>query len=623
MLDPARLARSLGVLLAYQLVALGFFGRTLIFHFADFHAGSGPDPQFMLWSVAWWPYALSHHVNPLFSRLVWAPEGFDVVWSSSINLQSILAAPLTLRWGPVVTLNLLALTMPALTALAGFALADRLVGKTGPALLGGYLYGFSPFMVGHQAGAHIVLTSAFLIPAIILLTLGRIEGRVGVRGFVLALALLFICQFLMGLELLGTIGIFGAAALGVAWLCWPERRARLQAVARLIAVAVTLTAIVLGPLLFHVLTGSGMGRHRVWADHGADLFELLVPGNFFLLGDLLGRGGSAAGYGHFSRDVGGYVGLPLLVLAIVFFSSRWGERRVRLLAVMLAMVYIAALGPSLHWRGVELCAMPWRLFDRIPLLNSAQAVRLTIYLHLLLALVATMWFADTTLGLPAKTAIVALIVVSILPNLRDQSLWAAGLETPAFFTSHEVRDNLRQGENVLLLPYSANGQGMTWQALSGMYFASAGGWTGPTPRSFAAWPIMAVFDRDAPVAQADQQFLAFLAAHHVTAVIIDQRDPLVARWLALMDQRTTRIARIDGVIVARPSAQALAPYRGATAAEMWRRITHQVNHRRAAAKTVSSSTPKWAIRLVWREHRRKQAMSGFWARRARFSARSM
>jgi hypothetical protein len=112
-------------------------------------------------------------------------------------------APLTLRWGPVVSLNLLAL--PPLTALAGFILAYRLVGKAGPALLGGYLYGFSPFMVDHQADAHIGLTSALIIPVIVLLTLDRRDDCIGAWVFVLSLAFLFICRFLMGLELLGTI----------------------------------------------------------------------------------------------------------------------------------------------------------------------------------------------------------------------------------------------------------------------------------------------------------------------------------------------------------------------------------------------------------------------------------
>jgi hypothetical protein len=109
------------------------------------------------------------------------------------------------------------------------------------------------------------------------------------------------------------------------------------------------------------------------------------------------------------------------------------------------------------------------------LINSAQAVRFTIYLDLILALVAAFWFDETALMRPAKLAIAGVIVISIIPNMLDQTLWACSLETPEFFTTGQFRDYLRPGENVLLLPFSAKGQSMTWQALSGMYFASADG----------------------------------------------------------------------------------------------------------------------------------------------------
>lgn len=568
----SRLVRLLGVFVVYQLAALTLYGLSLLARFSDYHAGSGPDPQFMLWSVAWWPYALAHHVNPMYTRLVWAPEGFDVIWSSASNLLSIAAAPLTLRFGPVASLNLLALSMPALSALAGFILTDRLVGQTAPALLGGYLYGFSPYMVGNQAGAHLGLAAAFMIPAVILLTLNRIEDRVSAVSFVLWLTLILVAQFLMGLELLASLGVFGAVALGIAGLFWPELRARLRSTAALIVLALLVMAVVLSPTLPYVLSGSGLGRHRVWANHGADLFELFVPGRFFLLGILPGLSGDATSYAHFSRDAGGYIGLPMAIVAMFFFRQRWGERRARFLAAMLAIVYIASLGPTLHFRGHELWVMPWKLFDRLPLINSAQAVRFTLYAHLLLALVASLWIAETALARAAKLVIAAILVVAILPNVRDQSLWASDLRTPEFFTSPALRENLRPGENVLLLPFSANGESMSWQALSGMYFATVGGWTGPTPRPFAAWPIMPLLDHDTEIPEAREQFLAFLAAHRVTAVIIDQRHPLAARWLALMDPRTTHVALADGVIIARPSPQALAPYRDATAAEMRGRL---------------------------------------------------
>jgi hypothetical protein len=143
--------------------------------------------------------------------------------------------------------------------------------------------------------------------------------------------------------------VFGGIALVVAWVIWAELRARLQSIAALIAAALMLAALALSPKLIHVHAESGMGQHRVWADNGVDLFELIVPGKLFLMGEAFGEYGDAT-YRHFTRDVGGYVGLPLLLLAIVFLHARRSEKRMRFLAAMLLIVYVAALGPSLHFR---------------------------------------------------------------------------------------------------------------------------------------------------------------------------------------------------------------------------------------------------------------------------------
>jgi hypothetical protein len=50
-----------------------------------------------------------------------------------------------------------------------------------------------------------------------------------------------------------------------------------------------------------------------------------------------------------------------------------------------------------------------------------------------------------------------------------------------------------------------------------MYFASIRGWTGPTPPSFAAWPIFDAFECGVEIPHEDQQLLALIAAHRVTA----------------------------------------------------------------------------------------------------------
>jgi hypothetical protein len=171
--------------------------------------------------------------------------------------------------------------------------------------------------------------------------------------------------------LLGTFGLFGMTALLVAWITWPELRARLLSTAASLTVALFIAALALSPILVQVFAVSGMGRRRVWTDSGIDLFELIVPGRFLLMGEILGRYGAAA-HQHFAREVEGYAGLPLLVLAIVFFRAL--GRATRTVPGLDAR--------DCRCRGVRTVAalsrdaampMPSKLFDKLPLINSAPA----------------------------------------------------------------------------------------------------------------------------------------------------------------------------------------------------------------------------------------------------------
>src|SRR6266851_5173326 len=89
----------------YQVIAIIFFGRLLLGHFGSLIAGQSSDPGLYIWFLEWWLYAVSHHLNPFLTRLVWAPVGFNVAWSTSIPLLSLITAPVTVSMGPVVAFN--------------------------------------------------------------------------------------------------------------------------------------------------------------------------------------------------------------------------------------------------------------------------------------------------------------------------------------------------------------------------------------------------------------------------------------------------------------------------------------------------------------------------------------
>jgi hypothetical protein len=543
----------------YQIIAIVFFGRSLLRHLGSLIAGQSSDPGYYVWLFAWWPYAVAHHLNPLLTRLIWAPEGFNAAWSTSIPLLSFAAWPLTIGWGPVVAFNLINLVLPALAAWSGFLLMRRMVVHYVPALLGGYLFGFSPFMAAAQSAGHIVFTAAAaLVPAALGLALKRLDEESSAARFGALLALILIGQFLISIEFFATMILLGALALGVSYGLWPERRRQLVSLATIASATLVAVALLLGPYLFYMLRASGPGLHPVWSGTAqADLLEFVIPTRVMLFGQLpvLRDIASHYSYNGYTWDSGAYAGLPMLVIAAVFLKSRWRRPSSKLSAMLIATIVMAMLGRHLRIGGHRAIKLPWLLIGKLPFLNSAVPARFALYFHLLLAIIVAIWLAESRRSLALKTLIVGLIVVALLPN-PDGSFWVRQLELPEFFASGAVHRQLQAHETIITLPYGS-GVPMIWQAENGMYFSMAEAWTGPIPRSFEAWPIVNALKHDMRIPHENQQLRAFLVAHGVKTVLIDVRYPQAGFWCAMLESLGAQIQETQGVIIARlPNASA-------------------------------------------------------------------
>jgi len=113
-----RWASALLALAIYQALAILWFGIPLLNDFSHSCIGieGSSDPSGYMWFPTWWPYALSHRLNPFITKVVWAPSGFNVTWAHCIPLPALIGAPITRIWGPVVTWNIMCLMAPALAA---------------------------------------------------------------------------------------------------------------------------------------------------------------------------------------------------------------------------------------------------------------------------------------------------------------------------------------------------------------------------------------------------------------------------------------------------------------------------------------------------------------------------
>ena len=174
-----------------------------------------------MWFFNWWRFAFAHGLNPFITDWVWAPLGINLTWTTCQPLLSILTIPLQLTLGEPATYNIVvALALP-LAAFSAFLLCHRVTGAFWPSVVGGYLFGFSPYMLG-QVLTHLDLVSVFPVPLIALLTLKRLDAEISARRFTILLAALLTILFLSFPELFATVTIVSGFSLILALALFGE-----------------------------------------------------------------------------------------------------------------------------------------------------------------------------------------------------------------------------------------------------------------------------------------------------------------------------------------------------------------------------------------------------------------
>ncbi|MFM9125219.1 MAG: hypothetical protein ACKOSO_08770, partial [Actinomycetota bacterium] len=204
------------VLLGYVLASLVLIGRHVLRAPADAVVGSfGADQGFFAWSLVHWVEVLRLAQTPFLTDRIDAPVGFNLAWATTIPGPALLLAPVTALAGPLVSYNALALAAPALAAWTAYLLARHLTGDPVAAILGGWAFGFSSYLLG-QTLNHVNLALVWALPLIVLVAVRLIKGSVRRPRGVLALAALVGLQYLTFTEVAATATLVGALALGLA-----------------------------------------------------------------------------------------------------------------------------------------------------------------------------------------------------------------------------------------------------------------------------------------------------------------------------------------------------------------------------------------------------------------------
>ncbi len=520
----------------------------------------------MMWTLGWWPYALTHRIDPFLCKIVWSPSGVNLAWVVSMPILALGAWPITRVLGLVGTFNVMSLMGPAIAAWSAFLLARHITGRYWPSTLAGYIFGFSPFILCHMLG-QLFLLYVFPIPLAVLLVLLFVEQRISTKLFVPVMALLLFVTFGTSLELFAIEAVFGAVAFAIAYAVGSEEwKRKLRGAAMPIGASYGLAIVAATPYVYYLFAfGFPHGSLASPKAFSCDLLNFLVPTPTNLLGanSILERVSSRF---PIPPEADAYVALPLAAIAVSFLRSRWDTQLGRTLAIFLAVAVAASIGPRLHIGGIMLFVMPWGLFDHLPLLRSALPGRFMLFAFLALALSAALWASDDARSRAVRIAGAAAVVVFMLPN-PSARFWTTPAHTPAFFSGALYRKYLAKDETIVILPYGGMGNSMLWQAETGMYFRMAEGHTGPTViDDFQRWPIVETFHFRRAIPDPGPQLKAFLAVHNVGAVVV--ADPGEGSWWKpILSTLGVEPIKAGGVLLYRPDPAALAPYRSAHAVD--------------------------------------------------------
>jgi len=448
--------------------------------------GGRGDPGVFLWFLRWTPFAAGRQISPFYSDWLNHPRGVNLMWNTWVPLPGLLLAPLTLAFGPVLSLNVLLTLGYGLSAWSAYAAIRRYVPNHGAAAAGGLVYGFSPAMIAHAHHPNLLLV--FLLPWLFVLV---DEVLVGQRWSPLwlgvMLGLVAAAQLLIGEELLLASGLLSAVLAVVLALSRP-REVLGRAGPALAALGISL--LVFAPLAYLPLKAQLTGPARVRADitpevrGSSDLLAVVTPNRLTAIApEAAIRLGD-----RFQGTKEAYLGVPMLLVAVAVVVARRRSLAVRAGFAMLVVCLLLSFGARLRVAGrASGVALPWTALESLPLVQNMVPSRLAVFTALfagllLAAAVDGLW----RLGGWAWRVLAVLTAAVVLAALVPPEPFRAPPvpATPAFFADGGVRALPRDGV-ILVVPFPRVGrrnEAMVWQAEAGMWFKMPGGYfVGPDP----------------------------------------------------------------------------------------------------------------------------------------------
>jgi hypothetical protein len=493
-------SRWLLVFLSYAIPARLLYVRFSWFPTTQIPFRDWSDQVQEVWFYGWMAHAVSHLQNLFFTTALNFPHGVNLMTNTTSPLLGVLFAPLTWLAGPLATYVVLLELGFALTALSAAVCARRLGLGWWRAWFVGAVFGFCAHRIV-EGTTHVFLAFDLTMPWVLYGAIRFFQGRWSVRRFGLVVGVLLAVEFLVSTERVG-IELAGLALVAlfdvIHHRTWARVRDVVLGYALTGACFVALASLPLWYFFFGPQSISGP-PHTGVAWENVTLRQLVQPGPYTLFAPL-GHTTTAE-----SRELGawnstGYLGVPLLALAIVGVVRSWREPLTRGVTALTVIFLVLTLGPSVELPGLHLSIpAPYRLVAKLPVGQDILPFR-----YMEIVVLGLAWLAATGLGglvldraarrYGAAVAAITLAVLTILSLVPAGGVPEASTLSNGWLQTPQAARALPDSAVVLTYPYAVTifNSSMLDEAESGLWYHLIGGQAivpGPSGSNVSVLPL--------------------------------------------------------------------------------------------------------------------------------------
>jgi uncharacterized membrane protein YqaE (UPF0057 family) len=461
----------------YLLFQFYLYNPMYLFNYPNnqIHYIGGPtDPFSFIWLYHWWQFALSKGINPLFSNYVWAPEGISLSFMP-IPVPALIMLLLTKNLGAIASYNIVQLLMEPLGAFGAFILIKYLLKNNFAALIGGFLYGFSPYALGHVTFTN--LDILFPIPLLIYFIIKYLRNELSDLLFVIIETLLFIIMIGFSTEIFAIVVFFGTFSMGFVFIYFAliKKTSLTQIIKKFIYILapIIITFVLYIPILFAMMKNYSISAPNInFSVYPSDMLSWLIPAPSSLLASLNLFHFS---YNNLQIEDNTFFGLPLLLISLYILFKNKTKFEYESLFVVLIFLLISNLSVEIIFNNIPLIPNPGMIiYSHIPLIKNAMPNRFGLYIWLILAFSFGLFWVDKKISSRTKVVMLILVLIFWFPQ---KGINRGSALIPSFFLNHNYENYIMKNSNVLILPYAHTGPSMLYQSLSNYYFKMPEGYT--------------------------------------------------------------------------------------------------------------------------------------------------